>query len=255
MTLKPASPLSVSGEEARKKGLCRAESSEYGPYIEVLRSSPLFAGMSQEEILSALRCIDAKKAGFRKDEYILRAGESTASVGLLLSGSALIIQEDLWGYRNVLSKIRPGECFGESFAASPGTPLTVSITAGTDCTVLRLEMGRLLHVCPSACSHHNRLVRNLVTVLSGRLLSFNDKITHMSKRRTRDKLLSYLSGEALRHDSLSFDIPYNRQELADYLCVERSAMSAELSRLQKEGILKTRQNHFDLSPDPLRDPL
>ena len=110
-----------------------------------------------------------------------------------------------------------------------------------------LNINRLLTVCPTACTHHNRLIRNLVSVLAEKVLQFNEKITHMSKRTTREKLLSYLSSESIRQGSLSFDIPYDGQQLADYLCVERAAMSAELSKLQKEGLLTTQKNHFELA--------
>lgn len=112
--------------------------------------------------------------------------------------------------------------------------------------ILLLDVGCLLLVCPAACIHLNRLVRNLVFVLAEKILLFNDKITHMSKRNTRDKLLSYLSSESLRLGKISFDIPYDRQQLADYLCVDRTTMSAEISKLQKEGMLKTERKHFEL---------
>ena len=109
-----------------------------------------------------------------------------------------------------------------------------------------LNVKRLLVTCATACDHHQKLVRNLVSVLANKILIFNDKITHISKRTTREKLLSYLSSESIKHSSLSFDIPFDRQQLADFLCVERAAMSVELSKLQKEGLLKTNRNHFEL---------
>lgn len=115
-----------------------------------------------------------------------------------------------------------------------------------------LNITRVLTVCPTVCEHHNRLIRNLISVLAKKVLLFNDKITHMSKRTTREKLLSYLSSESVRQGKLSFSIPYDRQQLADFLCVERAAMSVELSKLQKEGLLKTSRNHFELvaAPEP-----
>ena len=115
-----------------------------------------------------------------------------------------------------------------------------------DCEILLLNVKRLLTACPTACDHHQKLIRNLVSVLANKILLFNDKITHVSKRTTREKLLSYLSAESIRQSSLSFDIPFDRQQLADFLCVERAAMSVELSKLQKEGLLVTKRNHFEL---------
>ncbi len=107
---------------------------------------------------------------------------------------------------------------------------------------------RLLVTCPTACEHHQKLIRNLVSVLANKILILNDKITHtLASERPGDKLLSYLSAESARQSSLSFDIPFDRQQLADYLCIDRAAMSTEISKLQKEGFIKTNRNHFELT--------
>ena len=186
-------------------------------YLPLLQKSPLFASMEPQQITSVLHCVGAVVREAGAGEYILRAGDRTQAMGLLLSGSAFAVQDDLWGQRNIMGKILPPGTFAEPFAATPGAVL------------------------------------NLVSVLARKNLQLNDKITHMSKRRTREKLLSYLSSESLRQGSLEFDIPFDRQQLADYLCIERSAMSAELSRLQKDGLLATERSHFRLiapfSPD------
>lgn len=215
-------------------------------YLSVLRKCALFYGLSDDEILSSLHCIKAEAETREKNEYILRAGDKTDRIGLLASGNALVIQEDLWGNRNVITKLVPGDFFAESFAVIPDAVLSVSVIATEPCRIIKMDTTRLLSMCSSACDHHSRLIRNLVTALAGKMLLFNDKITHMSKRKTRDKLLSYLSAESFRQNSLSFDIPFDRQQLADFLCVERAAMSVELSKLQKEGMLKTDHSHFEL---------
>lgn len=222
-------------------------------YLFILKSCPFFSGMSETEILSVLNCVDGKIQKKQYKEYILRAGESTQAMGLVLSGSVLIIQEDLWGHRNIMAKIMPGDFFAEPYAATPGSVLNISVVANEETEILLLNINQLLSVCPTACSHHNHLIRNLVSVLAGKVLLFNDKITHMSKRSTRDKLLSYLSSESIRQGRLSFDIPYDRQQLADYLCVERAAMSVELGKLKKDGILDTHRNHFVLFKSPDED--
>lgn len=215
-------------------------------YLAVLRSCPFFMGLSDTEIMSILHCVNAVKAPKASGSYIFRAGDSTEVMGLVLTGSTLIIQEDLWGHRNILSKCNVGDFFGEPYAANPGAVLNISVVAEKDCDILFLNVKRLLKSCPTACDHHQKLIRNLVGVLANKILVFNDKITHVSKRSTRDKLLSYLSSESVKKASLSFDIPFDRQQLADFLCVERAAMSVELSKLQKEGLLKTNRNHFEL---------
>jgi len=219
-------------------------------YLFILKSSPFFAGMTDAEILSVLHCVDAKISEKQTGDYIFRVGESTVVMGMVLSGSVLVIQEDLWGHRNIMAKIQAGEFFGESYAATPGSVLNISVTANEASAIMLLNISRLLTLCPTACEHHARLIRNLVAVLSGKLLRFNDKITHMSKRSTREKLLSYLSSESIRQGRLEFHIPFDRQQLADYLCVERSAMSVELSRLQKAGVLTTNRNYFVLHEVP-----
>lgn len=217
------------------------------PYLFILKNSPFFTGMTEQEILSILKCVNAALVSRADGEYVLRAGESTSCTGLLLSGSVLVIQEDLWGHRNIIARLLPGDFFAEPYAATPGSVLGVSVVADGDCAYLLLNIARLLTVCPTVCEHHSRLIRNLVSVLARKVLLFNDKITHMSKRTTREKLLSYLSAESVRQGKLSFTIPYDRQQLADYLCVERAAMSAELSKLQREGLLRTCRSHFELT--------
>lgn len=215
-------------------------------HLPILGKSSFFTGLDDTEILSILSCMDAAVVSKKPGSYIFRAGESTEVMGLVASGSVLIIQEDLWGHRNIISKCHAGDFFAEPYAARPEAVLNISVVAEEDTEILMLNIRRLLNTCPTACNHHQKLIRNLVSVLADKILIFNDKITHVSKRTTRDKLLSYLSAESIRQASLIFDIPFDRQQLADFLCVERAAMSVEISKLQKEGLLKTKRNHFEL---------
>ena len=194
-------------------------------FLPILRTASIFSGMSDSEILSVLHCMGAFVSDKEKDSYLLRAGDTTSTMGLLLSGSAIVIQEDVWGHRNIMAQILPGQTFAEPFAASNGTALNISVVVTKDCSLLYLDIHRILGVCPSACEHHTHLIQNLISVLAKKLLLFNEKITHMSKRTTKEKLLSYLSAE-------------------------RAAMSAELSRLQKQGLLTTNKNHFVLQSVP-----
>ena len=206
-------------------------------YLPILRKSPFFKGLTDNEILSILHCVEATTISKERDSYIFRAGDSTEVMGLVVSGCVLVIQEDIWGHRNILSKCHAGDFFGEPYAASPGAVLNISVVADEDCEIVFLNVQRLLVTCSTACEHHQKLIRNLVSVIANKILILNDKITHVGKRTTRDKLLS----------SLSFDIPFDRQQLADYLCIDRAAMSTEISKLQKEGFIKTNRNHFELN--------
>lgn len=216
-------------------------------YFSILKDSSLFQGIGESEFLPLLGCLGGNDKKYPKGSFLLYAGDLVESLGLLLSGSALIVQEDFWGNRNLLATIEPGAVFAETFACSPSIPSSVSVVAEAPCVVLWLNVTRILTTCPSSCGHHNRMIRNLLAELAEKNLRFNEKLTHMGQRTTREKLLSYLSTEAKRHGSAEFVIPFSRQQLADYLCVERSAMSAALCKLRDEGILTFHKDHFVLN--------
>lgn len=215
-------------------------------YLSLLSRTPLFKGTTPDEIGPMLGCLGAYKRTYAKDERVLRVGDITSSIGLVLEGSVLLVKEDVWGRRNILGKMKPGEFFAEPFAASMDTPLSLDVVASEDAVVLMIDVRRILTTCASSCERHSKVTRNLVSVLAKKALSFSEKIEHMGKRTTREKLLSYLSAESVRQGKLEFDIPYDRQQLADYLCVERAAMSATLSKLKKEALLDFEKSHFVL---------
>ncbi len=215
-------------------------------FLSILRSSQLFSGISENELTSMLSCLDTRKEDFPKKAFVLRAGDTVSSIGIVLSGSVLIIQEDIWGNWNILSKAGPGQTFAAVYACAPGSRLNVSVIAETPVTVMFLNVKRILNVCPSACSHHSRVIRNLLSELAEKNLRFNEKLTHMGQRTTRAKIMSYLSAEAQRLGKYEFDIPFSRQQLADYLGVERSGLSLELGKMKKDGLLDYHKNHFVL---------
>lgn len=215
-------------------------------YLPLLKNSPLFQGMNQEEIASLLGCIDGQVRCYERGSCLLRVGEALDRFGLVLSGTVLVVQEDFWGNRNIVSEITKGQLFAEAFACVQGAVLTVSVMAETACEVLWLNVRRVLGTCPRACEFHHLIIRNLMAGMAKKNMNLNLKIGHMGQRSTRDKLLSYLSGVALERGGPVFQIPFNRQELADYLSVDRSAMSSELSKLRDEGILRFKKNQFTL---------
>ena len=215
-------------------------------FFPVIRSSPLFSGISGEELAAMLSCLQAETKEFPKDAFVLRAGDTAESIGLVLSGSVLVLQEDVWGNRNILSKAGPGQTFAAAFACSPSARLNASVLAETPVTAMFLNVKRLLNVCPSACVHHNRIIRNLLGELAEKNLRFSEKLAHMGQRTTRSKLMSYLSAEAQRLGRTEFDIPFSRQQLADYLGVERSGLSLELGKMRDEGLLDFHKSHFVL---------
>ena len=215
-------------------------------YLSVIRSSQLFSGVSEEEVIAMLSCLKAERKDFPKDAFLLRAGDTAESIGLVLSGSVLVIQEDIWGNRNILSKAGLGQTFAAAYACAIGSRLNVSVIAETPVTVMFLNVKRILNVCPSACSHHSRIIRNLLGELAEKNLRLNEKLTHMGQRTTRSKIMSYLSAEAQRLGKYEFDVPFSRQQLADYLGVERSGLSLELGKMRSEGLLDFRKSHFVL---------
>lgn len=215
-------------------------------YLSIIRSSRLFSGISEHEIMAMLACFDAKKESFSKETFLLRAGDTAESIGLVLSGRVLIIQEDIWGNRNILSGAGQGQTFATAYACAPGSVLEVSVFAETPVTVLFLNLKRVLNMCPSVCTYHSRIIRNLLGELAEKNLRFSEKLAHMGQRTTRAKLMSYFSAEVQRFGKYEFDIPFSRQQLADYLAVERSGLSAELGKMRKEGLLDFRRNHFIL---------
>lgn len=216
-------------------------------YLPVLQSAALFEGIDSQEILPLLACLGAKVQTYTKGSFLLYAGDQVDALGVLLYGNALIVQDDFWGNRNLLANIGTGAIFAETFACTPDAPSSVSVIAEAKCGVLWLKVAQILSTCPTACARHTLMIRNLLADLAGKNLRFNEKLTHMGQRTTKEKLLSYLSAEAKRHGVRAFSIPFSRQQLADYLCVERSAMSAALCKLRDEGILTFHKNHFVLN--------
>ena len=215
-------------------------------FLPVICSAQLFSGISVEEVPAMLSCLEAERKDFPKGNFVLRAGDMADSIGLVLAGRVLIVQEDIWGNRNILSKAGPGQTFAAAYACAPGSKLNGSIIAETSVTVMFLNVKRILNMCSSACSYHSRVIRNLLSELAEKNLQFNEKLTHMGQRTTRSKIMSYLSAEAQRNGSYEFDIPFSRQQLADYLGVERSGLSQELGKMKKDGILDYHKSHFVL---------
>lgn len=215
-------------------------------YLSVLNKTPLFQGLRDAQILAMLGCLKAQRRSYAKGEYVFHEGEGTEAFGLVLVGRVHIVQEDFWGNSNIIAGIGEGEVFAESYACLARAPLAVSAVAQESTTVLFLHVQKLLTTCAAACEYHSGVIRNLVAMLAAKNLRMNEKLQHVMQRTTREKLLSFLSAESRRAGSATFEIPFNRQQLADYLSVDRSAMSSELCKLRDEGTLVFQRNRFDL---------
>ena len=215
-------------------------------FIEILRKTKLFSGVSKEEIRSMLNCLDARLYNYKKGDYVFRQGEHISHITVLVKGNLLIQKDDYWGNRAIVNNIAVGEMFGEAYVAPESGSLLNDVIAEEDSTVIFFDIKRILTVCSTACRFHSMVVQNLFFSISEKNRKLVQKIGHMSKRSTRAKLLSYLSEEAKRHNNRQFMIPFSRQQLADFLCVDRSAMSNELCKMRDEGLLKFDKNEFTL---------
>lgn len=215
-------------------------------YLNELKNCALFNGISDEDLPAMLSCLGARVAEVEKNQIIFEEGSDAKTIGVVLSGSVQLVLDDYYGNRSIVALISPGELFGESFACARVESLPVSMTASADGRVLLLDFSRIVTTCSNACQFHSRMIFNLLRLVAEKNLVFNQKIEITSRRTTREKLMTYLMYQAKLNKSSSFTIPYDRQGLADYLGVERSALSAEISRLRAEGIIESRKSEFTI---------
>ncbi len=215
-------------------------------YFPVLSQTLLFAGIRQEELASLLGCLQARVVAVKKGDPLFLEGDAAGFIGVVLSGCIQILQEDYYGNRSLLTQAETGEIFAETFACANLSRMPVSGYAPRDAEVMLLSCQKMLTVCSNSCRFHNALVKNLLQVVAQKNLSLSRKIGFMSQKTTREKLMAYLLDQAKRAGSPRFTIPLDRQALADFLGVERSAMSAELGKLRKAGVLECQGPHFEL---------
>ena len=215
-------------------------------FLPILSRCPLFDGIDPADIPGLLTCLGAELRTAKKNTPFFSEGDPARYVGIVLSGAVQIVRDDYYGNRSILSHAMPGELFGETFACAAVDAMPVTVLALEDATALCIDCRRITRTCSNACDFHNRIVLNLLQVVAAKNLSFHKKLEITSRRTTREKLLAYLLWQAKTHRKASFTIPYDRQGLADYLAVDRSAMSAELSKLRKDGIIDFDRSHFTL---------
>ena len=215
-------------------------------YFEVLRRCSLFSNVEDENIISMCRCLGAKIVGYNKKETILSEGEPAKYIGIVLLGITQIVQVDYFGNRSIVECVGPSELFGETFACAEVNAIPVDIISNDKTEIMFIDCIRITQSCDNACSFHQQMIFNLMKVIATKTLTFHQKIEIISKRSTREKLMTYMRLQEKKNKSNSFEIPYDRQELADYLGVERSGLSAEISKLRKEGILECKKNRFML---------
>lgn len=211
-----------------------------------LSRTELFYGILEDEIERVLSCLDAHERSYKNKEVVFRAGSHIKEIGLIEEGSVNIVEYDYWGNKSILGNIKKGDVFGLSYAAIPGRQLQSQVVDNEACRILFLNIEMILNVYPTACPFHSKLIYNLFKISAHKNLAIHQRMKHISAKTIRDKLISYLSSQAFEHGGPSFTILFNRQQLSEYLGVDRSALSNELSKMQKDGLLVYDKNTFSL---------
>lgn len=215
-------------------------------YFDVLRRCSLFEGISDSDLMPMMGCVGGTVKRFEKRENIFTEGEAAKCIGIMLSGGAQLVQVDYYGNRTIMESVVPSELFGESFAYGGTAEIPVDVVATDASEVLLVDCNRITCSCSNACSFHHQMIFNLMKIMANKNIRFHQKLEITSKRTTREKLLTYLMLMAKNNHSDTFEIPFDRQELADYLEVDRSGLSAEISKLRREGVLLSEKNRFTL---------
>lgn len=214
-------------------------------YLNLLRSVSLFANISEHDLASMLNCLRAEIENVKKSEIILLAGSRPEHVGIVLSGQLHVVKEDYDGNRTLIAAVTPGEIFAEALCCAGVTDSPVTVCAEQDSTVLLLRFDRILRTCPHSCVFHVRLIESMLELIARKNLMLQNRMDMISAHSVREKVLRYLkSFQAPKGQD--FIIPFNREALANYLCVERSALSHELSRMKNDGLIEYRKNNFTL---------
>ncbi len=215
-------------------------------YIEVLKTCTLFKDIEEKNILSLLKCLNAKVSFFDKKYTVFTEGTKAKYIGIVLSGAVQTEFTDYYGNRSILNIAHTGETFCEAFSCADAESLPVCAVASKPSEIMFIDSSHILNTCSSCCSFHTQLIFNLMQNIAAKNVELYRRTEINSRRTTRQKLLTYLSMQAKKENSNSFYIPFNRQELADYLEADRSGLSAEISKLIKEGIISSKKNYFEL---------
>ncbi len=215
---------------------------------DFLESTTLFRDMKEEEISDSLQFFCAKEQDFRKGDCILRAGETTDRIGLVMEGSVTIESDDAWGNRTILSSVGTGHFFAETYALLPTEPMLVTAAASKDCRILFLKIGSLQHLQKSNPPWMMKFISNLLVLSAHKNLALSGRSFHTAPKTIRGRVMSYLNAVSLQKHSRQFTIPFDRQQLADYLNLDRTALSKELGKMKKDGLIDYHKNLFRIIP-------
>lgn len=206
----------------------------------------LFHGFTEEHLSEALRVFHAQPRNYRKDQIILHEGSQTDVMGIILSGSVTIERDDYLGNRSILAHISAGEYFAETYAFVEHVPLMINVVANEDCEILFLNLGRIRASELSSFPWYPLLLVNLLTIATKKNIELSERSFHVFPKTVRGRIYSYLTAMSHQKQSPEFEIPFNRQQMADYLNLDRSALSRELCKMRDEGLILFQKNHFKL---------
>ena len=213
---------------------------------ELFSKSPLFMGVSENEREQLFPCIWDHESVYKKEETVFSTGDIITQIGFVLSGGIHIINYDLEGHARIIGYVGPGEFFGEAYACAGTFPMMVDVIACETTHVLFFDAKKMMQTCERECHFHQKVIENLLVIMARKNLGLTRKINHISYKTIRERLMDYLKDQSLLKKSCSFEIAFDRQELADYLNVDRSAMSHELSKMKDDGLIDFKKKHFVL---------
>jgi len=215
-------------------------------YFQELKKTKIFKDANEFELQAMMFCMKTKFKNFDKQQHIVSPDDKVEDVVLIVKGGAIVQNVDTLGNISVISRLKAGDVYGAELAYTGGTTFKDTVIATEKTLVMFMNKHRLINPCENRCKKHERVVKNLMQVIAENHINLLDKLTHMSKKTIRDKLLSYFNSLSIKNNSAYFDIPFSKTELANYLSVDRSAMSTELSKMKEEGIIDFDKREFHL---------
>lgn len=213
---------------------------------EVLKDLALFRDIAPAEIETMLRCLNSRVRTFKKDEFVFLAGESAPKVGIVLAGLAQVIKENIHGDRLTMRTLGAGEMFGETYASLGVRVIPVSVIALEETRVIEFELKSLVLTCESACAFHRKLILNLMRIIAQKNAVLSEQMYYLSHKTIRGRLEAYLLDCVDKSGSLTVNLPFNRREMAEFLCMDRTAMQREMAKMKEEGVLDYYKNTFKI---------
>jgi len=211
-----------------------------------INNCTLFESIDESSVKAMLDCLGARRCFYKKAAFIFRANDMASSVGVVASGSINVIQEDYWGNRTILAHCSPGEIFGEAYSCAEEQRLPISVVAAEDSEIVLLDYRKIVTTCSSACIFHTHLIANMLRIVANNNIRLTKKLEYVTKKSLREKILAFLSAETTRKGSATVTLPFDRQQLAEFLVVDRSALSRELGNMKREGLISYEKNQFTL---------